>query len=83
MDLWSISIGRKASVDPSFSDLLKDLDFGAVDLTWQAFGGVEYRFAQHWSARAGYRALGIDIDTRETRIDAVLHGPLLGVSYRF
>jgi len=53
------------------------------DITWQAFGGIEYRFATLWSARAGYRALGIDIDKRDAHINAVLHGPVLGSSWRF
>jgi hypothetical protein len=58
--------------------------FGASStVTWQAFGGFEWRFAQHWTALAGYRALGIDIEKRQIKIDAVMHGPVFGISYRF
>ena len=53
------------------------------DVTWQAFGGLEYRFAQHWSFRAGYRALGVDIEKRDIKLDAVLHGPVFGLGIRF
>jgi opacity protein-like surface antigen len=58
--------------------------FGASShVTWQAFGGFEWRFAEHWTALAGYRALGLDIEKRQIKIDAVFHGPVLGISYRF
>jgi len=53
------------------------------NVTWQAFGGFEWHFAQHWTALAGYRALGLDIEKRQIKIDAVFHGPVLGISYRF
>jgi opacity protein-like surface antigen len=54
------------------------------NVTWQAFGGFEWRFAEHWTALAGYRALGLDIEKRhQIKVDAVFHGPVLGISYRF
>ena len=53
------------------------------DVTWQAFGGLAYRFAQHWSFRAGYRALDVDIEKPDIKLDAVMHGPVFGLGIRF
>jgi opacity protein-like surface antigen len=81
-------IGLRAAVnvtDRLSVSVLGDVGgFGvSSDLTWQAFGGIEYRFARHWSARVGYRALGIDFEKAQIKLDAVMHGPVLGVSFRF
>lgn len=58
--------------------------FGAAsDLTWQAFGGLGYRFNDRFSALVGYRYLDVDFEDGGFIYDVALHGPLLGLSVRF
>ncbi len=64
--------------DVSGSDALSDLDMG-----WQAFASVGYKFDARWSVQLGYRYMAIEkkIGEAETSID--LYGPLLGVTAHF
>jgi hypothetical protein len=55
----------------------------ASEVTWQAWGGLGYRLSDHWTLRAGYRALAFDRTQGELRSDLVLHGPLVGTSFHF
>jgi opacity protein-like surface antigen len=58
--------------------------FGAgSDLTWQGLLGVTYRFGQHWSVTAGYRALGLDFSRDGFELDIIQHGPIVGIGFRF
>ncbi len=52
-------------------------------LTWQAMGGIGFRFTEHVSAYAAYRALGLDYDRKGLKIDTVSHGPLLALVFSF
>lgn len=59
-------------------------------LSWQLFLAYGYEFSAGttaWSALLGYRALGVDYQTgggaTARGIDAVLHGPALGVAVKF
>ncbi len=56
---------------------------GASDLSWQAVAEVEYRFADTWSAVAGYRHLSIDRPLRGRDVDLEISGLILGVRTRF
>ena len=58
--------------------------------SWQAFAGYGYEFSPgptSWTAHIGYRALAVNYSagsgTDVRGVDAVLHGPVLGVSARF
>jgi len=53
------------------------------DLTWQAFAGLGYRFDPRWSVTAGYRALGLDFKRGGFELDVIMHGPVVGVGFRF
>jgi opacity protein-like surface antigen len=58
--------------------------FGAgSDLTWQAIAGIGYRFNPRWSVTAGYRALGLDFQRDGFELDVIMHGPVVGVGFRF
>jgi hypothetical protein len=58
--------------------------FGAgSELTWQAFAGFGYRFNPRWSVTAGYRALGLDFKRGGFELDAIMHGPVAGIGFRF
>lgn len=61
----------------------------ATNLTWSASGLLGYRFqlggvvSTFW---VGYKALGIDLNTGGNlplRVNQVLHGPIVGSSFRF
>lgn len=55
----------------------------ASDLSWQAYGGLGYRFNERWSMQGGYRHLSIekDLGGRDTNLD--LSGLLVGATVEF
>ena len=58
--------------------------FGAgSDLTWDAFGGIGYRFNDTVSAIAGYRQLEVDYDSGDFSFDVEISGPVIGATIRF
>jgi len=63
-----------------------DVGAGDTDLTWQAFGGVEYKFT-NLSMVAGYRHLEWDFDDNDTGgelfDDLYISGPVIGFRYFF
>ena len=63
-----------------------DVGTGDTDLTWQAFGGVEYKFT-NVSLVAGYRHLEWDFDDNDTGgdlfDDLYISGPVIGFRYLF
>lgn len=70
--------------------LASDVGGGAAtNLTWSASGLLGYRFEMGGVVQTfwvGYKALGIDLNTGGSlplRINQVLHGPIIGSSFRF
>ncbi len=57
------------------------------DFTWQALGVVDFWPWQHVGFSAGYRALNYEFEDDEGattfELDLLLHGPILGVTFRF
>jgi opacity protein-like surface antigen len=53
------------------------------DLTWEAFGGVSFRFTDWCSATIGYRYLREDYDRDGFQLDLEAHGALVGVGFHF
>jgi hypothetical protein len=57
------------------------------DFSWQLFGGYSFQLGENWSGVVGYRALSVDYaedGSNGTRgIDAVQHGPVVGVNFRW
>lgn len=57
------------------------------DFTWQALGLVEWQPWKHVSILAGYRALYIDYQDGSGReyfnFDATIHGPVLGLNFKW
>lgn len=72
-----------------FIHLIGDIGgFGvSSDFTWQAGVLVDYQPWKHVAIVAGYRAIGTDYETgpesNEVLFDATIHGPILGVDFRF
>lgn len=63
-----------------------DVGTGDTELTWQAFGGVEYHFSKV-NLVAGYRHLEWDFDDNDTGgdifNDLYISGPVVGFRYSF
>ncbi len=58
--------------------------FGAAsELTWQAIVGIGYNFTPHMSVALGYRALGVDYDKPDFKLDTVTYGPIVAFVIRF
>lgn len=57
------------------------------DFAWQALGLIEWQPFEYVSFLAGYRALDIDYDDGSGsdyfKFDATIHGPVLGVNFRW
>jgi hypothetical protein len=51
--------------------------------SWEGIALLTWRLGEQWSAAAGYRGLGVDRRAGELQIDAIMHGPVLGLVYRF
>jgi hypothetical protein len=51
----------------------------ASKFSWEALAFVDWRFGESTSLAVGYRGLGLD----RPQADLVLHGPLVGVIFRF
>lgn len=51
----------------------------APDLSWLITTLLSYRFTDHWVAAIGHRAIIADNDDNEVR----MHGPMIGIGYRF
>jgi hypothetical protein len=55
----------------------------ASDFMWDVMGGVGYQFTDHFSAFAGYRAMGVDYSNDGFVYDVIQHGPVLAGVFRF
>jgi hypothetical protein len=60
------------------------------DLTWQLFAGYSFDFAVWQSilhGLVGYRALAVDYSqdsgTNQDNFDLIVHGPVVGLSFRW
>jgi len=59
-----------------------DIGAGQSDLTFQAFGGLGYKF-KHFDAVVGYRYLDWRSINDSTIDDLNIHGPMIGAKFRF
>jgi hypothetical protein len=55
----------------------------ASQWSWEALAILTWRLGEHWTAAAGYRGLAADRRNGELKIDVIMHGPILGMIYRF
>lgn len=59
----------------------------ASELTWNLYAGADITFSPKFDLKVGYRLLDIDYDTGsgadEFGLDARMHGPYIGASFRF
>jgi hypothetical protein len=55
----------------------------ASTFSWEALAALDWRFGETTSAVLGYRALGVDRRGSNVAADITLHGPVLGVVFRY
>jgi hypothetical protein len=82
---WDAIIGARGAVDLAEKWYLfgyLDIGTGESDLTWQAFGGVGYRF-KWFDLVAAYRYLRWDFADNQVLDDLYLHGPGVGIRFAF
>lgn len=53
------------------------------EFTWQAVVGLGYHFNAHVATLVGYRALGIDYEENDFKMDTVSHGPSVSLIFKF
>lgn len=83
--IWDGIIGLKGRVNLSknwYLPYYADIGTGSSKLTWQAFGGVGYRF-KRINLIGAYRYMAWNLDDNDKFDDFNLHGPFVGVKFRF
>ena len=59
-------------------------DIGSASkFSWEALAFLDWRFGETTSLALGYRALGLDRKKSRAEADITMHGPLLGLIFRF
>jgi hypothetical protein len=59
-------------------------DIGSASkFSWEALAFLDWRFGESTSFVLGYRGLGFDREKGKAQADIILHGPLLGLIFRF
>ena len=88
-DAWNGIVGASGGVNLKYNIYLPfhfDVGTGESKSTWQAFGGIGYKF-ETIDIVAGYRYLAYNFDKDDTGgelfNDLVVKGPLLGAKFRF
>ncbi|MGX1499601.1 opacity protein-like surface antigen [Labrenzia sp. MBR-25] len=56
---------------------------GSSNFGWDLMGGLGYEMSDHFSAVAGYRALGVDYQDGDFEFDVTIQGPIVGVALKF
>ncbi|MGY6273288.1 DUF481 domain-containing protein [Achromobacter denitrificans] len=56
---------------------------GGANVDWDLGLGIGYHINDRFSASIGYRALGVDYSQGRFKFDAVLQGPMAGLTIRF
>ena len=82
---WDGIIGVRGDVnltDKWFLPYHFDIGTGESQVTWQAFGGIGYRF-KWFDVAVAYRYLSWDFDDNKAVDDLYLHGPFAGVRFSF
>ncbi|WP_460080553.1 hypothetical protein [Roseibium sp. LAB1] len=74
--------GETSLTDRFYVSYYGDIGTGQSDLTWQAFGGLNYRF-DRFDVVLGYRYLDYNFDDDSKLSDLTINGPLIGMKMRF
>ena len=83
--IWDGIVGVKGHINLSknwYLPYYADIGTGSSNVTWQVFGGVGYRF-KRLDLIAAYRYMDYNFDNSDVFEDLNLHGPFVGVKFRF
>ncbi len=83
--VWDGIVGLRGRVNLAknwYLPLYLDIGTGETDLTWQAFGGIAYKFSK-LDVVVAYRYLSWDFDDSKVFDDLNFHGPFAGVKFEF
>ena len=84
-DVWDAIVGVRGHVpltDKWYLPYYFDIGTGDTQLTWQAFGGVGYRF-KHFDLVGGYRYMDWNFKDADVFGDMNLSGPFVGAKFMF
>jgi len=84
-DVWDGIVGIKGEIALSenlYMPLYLDIGTGNSDFTWQAAGGLGYRFSA-CDVVAGYRYLSWDFSSSRALNDMNISGPYIGLKFIF
>ena len=86
---WDGIVGLRGKYDLNekwFMPFHFDVGTGEIDLTWQAFAGVGYKY-DNFDVIAGYRHLEFKFDDNDDAGDVfdtiTINGPMVGFKYHF
>jgi hypothetical protein len=82
---WDFIVGGRGMLDLNerwYLHYYADIGAGDSDRTWQALGGVNYRFSKV-HATLGYAYLDWDFKKHSLLRDLTLSGPYVGLKFRF
>ena len=82
---WDAVVGVRGGVNLTERWYLPyhfDIGTGNSNVTWQAFGGIAYRF-KYADLALAYRYLRWNFDDNKTFDNLYFHGPFIGVKFRF
>ena len=82
---WDFIVGARGKTDLSdkwYIHYYADIGTGDSDMTWQALGGINYRFSKV-DLTLGYAHMDWDFDKKSMIKDMALKGPYAGIKFRF
>jgi hypothetical protein len=79
-----VGAGLTERVGIVFAANIGGFDIGSASkFSWETLAYLDWRFGETTSLALGYRALGLDRRKGDAQADLVMHGPLLGLIFRF
>jgi hypothetical protein len=79
-----VGAGLTERVGIVFAGNVGGFDIGSASkFSWETLAYLDWRFGETTSLALGYRALGLDRRKGEAQADIIMHGPLLGLIFRF
>lgn len=84
-DIWDGIVGVRGEIQLGanfFMPFLLDIGAGESDLTWQAYGGIGYRF-NNFDVVAAYRYLDWEFENDQAFDNMNVSGPMAGIKFRF
>lgn len=81
---WDFIVGARGKTDLNdkwYIHYYADIGTGDSDMTWQAVGGINYRFSKV-DLTLGYAHMDWDFDEKSPTRDITLSGPYLGFKFR-